>query len=122
MLRSNVEVILKNFFLEPDVQMSSHPSNFWLEQNYPNPFFSSTAIRYYLSQPSNVTILIYNLQGQLIKTLVDKQEHISAGYQEMEWNGKNESGQQVSSGIYFIQLKVNDSSRSKKMVLVDAVR
>ena len=91
----------------------------WLEQNYPNPFQFSTTIRYYISQPSNVTILIYNLYGQLIESLLNEQHHVK-GFHTVDWNGKDSLNERVSSGMYFIKLETDKDNDSKKMILLEA--
>jgi parallel beta-helix repeat protein len=99
------------------------PVEFELPQNYPNPFNPSTNILFsvYGSQftvhsPIHTTLKIYNIKGQLVKTLVDE-EKLPGDY-NIIWDGKDNSGKEVSSGIYFYQLKTKDYTDTKKMVLV----
>jgi len=95
-------------------------SSFTLSQNYPNPFNSATHIRYHLplvsSRLSAVSLKIYNILGQEVRTLVDKRQ--GPGGYEVVWNGRDRWGNPLSSGIYFCQLKAGDLSLSKKMLLV----
>lgn len=95
-------------------------SSFTLSQNYPNPFNSATHIRYHLpvvsSRLSAVSLKIYNILGQVIRTLVDKRQ--GPGSYEVVWNGMDRRGNLLPSGIYFCLLKVGDLSLSKKMLLV----
>ena len=116
-LRANVEFILEYLLHESTSQGDGHPIRFRLEQNYPNPFSTSTKIRYYLDNPADVTIKIYNIQGKLVGLLLDN-ESISVGLHNIVWNGKNARGTRVSSGIYFYQLNINESSETKKMLLL----
>ncbi|MCK4357245.1 MAG: T9SS type A sorting domain-containing protein, partial [Candidatus Cloacimonetes bacterium] len=88
--------------------------NYQLYTNYPNPFSYSTSIMYYLPKSTNVKILIYNLKGQLVKTLVD--ENKPAGYHTVEWNVLEKSG--MSSGIYFYKFEAGDKTFIKKMILM----
>ena len=97
------------------------PKDFVLSQNYPNPFNPNTSIEFSVPVNSNVTLTIYNLLGQVVTTLVN--EEVSAGNYSVVWNATDRSGLQVSSGIYFYELKANgndgtDFSRMKKMILL----
>ncbi len=84
--------------------------------NYPNPFNSSTTISFYVTQTSSfVTLEIYNIKGQKVHQLRIKNYEL--GMNEVVWNGKDESGKQVNSGIYFYTLKTDRFSQTKKMVL-----
>jgi len=87
-----------------------------LEQNYPNPFNPSTTIRYNILESGRVTLKIYDLLGREIKTLVNENQ-INGKYQVL-WNGENNFGSNVSSGVYFYQLKAGDFIQTKKMILL----
>ncbi len=92
-------------------------NNFEIFQNYPNPFNSSTAISYQLSAICNIELVIYNVFGQKIRTLEDKLKSI--GSYSVSWDGKNDSGDFVTSGIYYYQLKTEDNfSQTKKMLFL----
>jgi hypothetical protein len=92
------------------------PASFSLQQNYPNPFNSETVIEYFLSKQSSVKITIYNILGQRVKTLLDQKE--TAGYKKVIWDGKNEKGRAVSSGIYFYRMETEKFAQTKKMLLL----
>jgi len=92
------------------------PSGFTLFQNYPNPFNQTTKIEFTLAKSGFVTLNIYDILGRKVRTLVS--EHLSSGYKSVLWDGKNESGKDVASGIYFYQLKVGDFTQTKKLVLL----
>ena len=98
------------------------PTSFALDQNYPNPFNPTTTIRYAVPSPSKVTLKIYNMLGQEISTLVDDVRE--TGFYKLEWNGRNQHGNQVATGIYFyrIDAKPADGSATftslKKMLLL----
>jgi hypothetical protein len=94
----------------------STPQHFSLSQNYPNPFNPQTSIRYALPQDAHVKLIVYNLLGQKVKTLVD--EHQSAGHKTVWWDGKDESGGAVASGAYFYRIDADEFSKVKKMMLV----
>lgn len=93
------------------------PAGFSLAQNYPNPFRPSTAIRYTLPGPGYVTLKVYNVIGQEIKTLVEAQQ--AAGLHTVTWNGVDRRGQRLASGVYIYRLYVEDRVLSKKMVLLE---
>jgi len=95
---------------------SQRPTEFVLSQNYPNPFNPITQIEYTLQNPAQVTLQIYNLLGQKVKTLVNEQK--PAGSYRIFWDGKNEAGITVASGIYFYRLKANGVSQTRRMVLL----
>ncbi len=92
------------------------PQKVILHPNYPNPFNPSTTIRYELKQASKVTLKIYNLLGQEVRTLVNAQK--SSGVHSVIWDGKNSHGQKVTSGVYFYRLQAGDFVKTRKMVLV----
>jgi flagellar hook assembly protein FlgD len=73
-------------------------------------------ISYQLPEPGTVILKIYNIQGQLVRTLVD--EYKPAGYHYEVWNGRNENGREIASGIYTYRLESNNFSASRKMVLL----
>jgi hypothetical protein len=91
------------------------PSEFTLFQNYPNPFNQTTKIEFTLAKSGFVSLSIYDLLGRKVRTFAS--EHLPSGYKFVLWDGKNDSGEDVASGIYFYQLRVRDFSEAKKMVL-----
>jgi hypothetical protein len=92
------------------------PSSFALLHNYPNPFNASTVIPYDLPQAADVRLEIFNVMGQRVRVLVD--QHQSKGFKNISWDGKDDKGMDVSSGIYFYRLVTKDYSDSKKMILI----
>jgi hypothetical protein len=92
------------------------PTFFVLQQNYPNPFNPETTIRFQLAKASHVVVKIFNTLGEEIRTLVDKQ--YEAGYHRIGWDGKDENGRAVASGVYLYQLQADNFSVVKKMSLV----
>ncbi|MCJ7553008.1 MAG: T9SS type A sorting domain-containing protein, partial [Ignavibacteriaceae bacterium] len=99
-----------------DEQEVKPPKNFGLAQNYPNPFNSQTNIEFQLPSHSSVKLEIFNILGQKIKTLLDEEK--SPGYYTINWNGKNDFGNSVNSGIYFIKFSSDKFSDIKKMTLM----
>jgi photosystem II stability/assembly factor-like uncharacterized protein len=78
------------------------PKEFALSQNYPNPFNPTTSVKYALPMDSRMTMEIYNILGQRVRTLMSGDQ--PAGYHSIEWNGLGNSGQQLASGVYFLQM------------------
>jgi photosystem II stability/assembly factor-like uncharacterized protein len=98
------------------------PTSFALDQNYPNPFNPTTKIQFALPVNATVSLKIYNLLGQEVATLVD--ESRQAGYHEMQWNGRNQYGSQVATGVYFYRIEAKPADGAspftslKKMILI----
>jgi hypothetical protein len=112
-------IFLEGDFLT-DVAASppSLPSAFELGQNYPNPFNPGTVITYQLPQATEVEISIFNLRGQKLITIM--KGHQPAGSHKIVWNGRDDSGRGVASGVYLYQLKVGDPSTSSGQSFVAA--
>jgi len=98
------------------------PQEFDLRQNYPNPFNPATVIEYALPRASQVKIQIYNILGQRVRNLVDELQE--AGYKAIPWDGKDDSGNEVGSGIYFYRIVActnqgtKDFIKCRKMILL----
>ena len=92
------------------------PTDYALEQNVPNPFNPSTTIQYRLPEAGEVQLVIYNLLGQEVRTLV--QESMDAGFHSVVWDGMDEFGKQVASGIYIYRLSVTDFTQVQRMMLL----
>ena len=92
------------------------PSGYTLSQNYPNPFNPTTSIVYQLAKNGDVQLSIFNTLGQRIRTMVNGAQN--AGTHTVVWDGKNDFGKNVSTGIYLYQLRTGDFVKTKKMVLV----
>ncbi len=90
------------------------PQEFVLRQNYPNPFNPTTTIRYGLPEDSNVSLVIYDVRGQVVQTL--DSEHKSAGWYDVVWNGQTADGKTISTGIYFARLVAGEYSQVVKML------
>ncbi len=90
------------------------PTSFALHANYPNPFNPTTTIHYDVADASTVKLLVYNLRGQQVRTLVNQVQ--SPGFYSAEWNGRNGAGQEVASGIYFLRLETVDGQFNQKMI------
>jgi len=83
--------------------------------SYPNPFNPTTTIRYALREDGQVTLKIHNILGEEVKTLLN--EFQAAGTKSVTWDGTNNLGDQVSSGLYFVRLVAGDVVRTQKLVL-----
>lgn len=92
------------------------PLEFTLEQNYPNPFNPETTIRYQLKEISRVKLEIFNVLGQKVRTLVDGQ--VDTGSHSIVWDGRNDIGVSIASGVYIYRIKAGNFVKSRKMVLV----
>ena len=92
------------------------PTNYDLAQNYPNPFNPSTIISYSLPTSSNVRLVIYDLLGREVKTLINNEQN--AGNYKVQWNGDNNFGSKVSSGTYIYTIRTGDFYQARKMVLL----
>jgi hypothetical protein len=94
------------------------PKSFELAQNYPNPFNPSTTISYAIPEGENVItrLAIYNIRGQLVRELVDEIQN--PGIYRVEWDGRDQHGRQVASGVYIYHLQAGDFVQTRKMVLL----
>jgi hypothetical protein len=93
-----------------------NPKSFTLRQNYPNPFNPTTTINYELVISSNIELMIFDQLGQEVRSLVNGRQH--ANYYQIQWDGRDNSGKQVMSGIYVYRLKVDSFSQARKMMLL----
>jgi hypothetical protein len=92
------------------------PKTYSIRQNYPNPFNPTTRIEFALPIRTSVKLVIYNVTGQEVRTLVNAQ--LSAGRHEVDWDGRDAAGRSVSSGVYFYRLETPSYVETKKMVLM----
>ncbi len=93
------------------------PRSLGLSQNFPNPFNPSTTIRYSLAAESWVTLAVYDLRGKMIRRLVE--ENQSPGQHSVHWDGRDDAGRQVSSGIYLYRLSTGREKLVRKMIMVE---
>ena len=101
------------FAIDP---MDLIPEVFALHQNYPNPFNPTTTLRYDLPEDAKVKIMIYDLMGREVRSLVNNQQN--AGFKSVVWDATNESGQPVSAGMYLYRISAGNFHSVKKMVLL----
>ena len=102
--------------VDSNFNQSEIPSLFILNQNYPNPFNPVTSFSYDLPQDSHVSIIIYDMLGNIINKLVNEVQ--SSGYKSIQWNATNNQGHPVSAGVYIYTLKAGDFRHTKKMILL----
>ena len=117
----STEAVLNSRIKLPDLQLYMMPSDTELLANYPNPFNPETWIPYHLAANADVTVTIYNLQGKIVR-------HLDLGLQEagyyvdksraVHWDGTNENGESVASGVYFYKLDAGEFTSSKRMFIV----
>ena len=96
--------------------LAKNPNDFQLYQNYPNPFNPSTQITFFLPHAAEVKIVIYDLQGRKVRTLLDG--YRTAGTHNLTWAGTNDTGKNVASGVYIYKMTTNGFSTQKKMQLI----
>ncbi|MGC9364086.1 MAG: FlgD immunoglobulin-like domain containing protein [Fidelibacterota bacterium] len=101
---------------EINEDVSSLPQGYALHQNYPNPFNSQTTIKYIIYQNTQVELKIFNILGEEVRTLVNKNQN--PGNYQIYWDGKNNSGKPLESGIYICQLIMNDKMERRKLILL----
>jgi len=108
------EIVAGTGVLTPDPHGT--PGRFALQQNYPNPFNAGTQIRFSIEKAWHISLQIYSVSGQLVKTLVD--EELEPGSHRVTWNATDRHGQALASGVYFCRLTVGAQRDVKKMVLM----
>jgi len=111
---ADVQIPIK--FGEEEVLQEAKPTAFKLERNYPNPFNPETVIKFALPEATPVTLKVYNILGQVVNTLVN--EMLPAGDHSVIWDGKNEQGTDVASGVYFYRIRAGDFESIEKMTLL----
>jgi hypothetical protein len=92
------------------------PTEFAIEQNYPNPFNPTTTIGYALKERTNVVLKVYDLLGEEVRTLVNEEQ--SAGVREVVWDGRDNAGSLVSSGVYLYRIQAGNFVKAVKMILM----
>jgi hypothetical protein len=114
---------LKSYIFKNDLYLNVQKNNYllpiptYIHQNYPNPFNSNTAIKFFLNKNGNVLLRIYDIRGKEVKDLILNQFMFPGGYSET-WDGMDNQGKEVCSGIYLLQLQTSDYTESRKMLLI----
>ena len=99
-----------------DGKNGTHPIGFSLDQNYPNPFNSNTKIQYVLPEENTVTIILYDIKGSMIRTLINNRQTV--GRKSILWNGKNDVGELVPGGIYVYTMTSGNFSSTRKIIFL----
>ena len=124
-LPSNLNILFNdgngNFVEDPISGVDDHSKTTKISQfklvNYPNPFNMSTIISFNLLEMSEINLSIYNVRGEIIRNMIDKK--MAQGCHTIKWDGKNNQGKEVSSGVYLYTLRVGDDIISRKMLLIN---
>jgi hypothetical protein len=103
-------------FMSPIKTVSVAPFSSGLDQNHPNPFNPQTTIHYTVAAPSRVTVVVYDATGRLVRTLVNEEQ--TAGARDVAWNGIDDRGQAVASGVYFCKLSAGKFTQTRRMVML----
>lgn len=117
---SNLDIMITTYVSDQPVGVSDEetilPATFDLKQNYPNPFNPTTVISYQIPENQMVNLEIYNALGQKVRTLVNKEQE--AGFYNREWDGRNDYGVSVTSGVYFYKIHTESFTKVMKMMLL----
>lgn len=104
-------VVIKSVSIEPSL-----PTSYTLEQNYPNPFNPETKIDFALVEQGRMKVVVYNVLGGKVRTLID--QVMEPGYHSVHWDGRNQNGEMVQSGIYFYKMTTPGFTQIRKMLLI----
>ena len=92
------------------------PRPMQIERSYPNPFNSATAIRYSIQQPGLARLVVVDMAGQIVRSLVD--HHHASGPHQIAWDGRDDKGTKVSSGVYILKLETGAATDTRKTTFV----
>lgn len=113
----SVVLAISNELISVDApERATLPASYRLDQNYPNPFNPATSIRFALPATSNVRLVVYNVLGQNVRTLVD--EPLGAGEHSLIWDGRSDADRALASGVYFYRLEAGSYQSMRKMILL----
>ena len=115
-LNGTYKVVFAEGETGPTAVDDTEPASFTLLNNYPNPFNPTTTIEFSLPLHGNVDIAIYNVMGQKVRELLS--EHMNQGTHSLVWNGRDDSGTTVSSGVYLCRLKMDKQIATRRMMLL----
>ena len=110
-----LEIITEGTNVE-DKDQESGCLDFSLSQNFPNPFNHKTLLEFTLSRTAQISLVIFNIRGERVKTLLEQEK--PAGTYTVEWDGTNQCGESVSSGIYFYQMRADGFSETKRLLFL----
>jgi len=92
------------------------PNEYYLKQNFPNPFNPFTTIEYGIPEAGDISLKIYNILGQEVRELININQN--AGVYKILWNGKDNFGMDVASGVYILSISANKFNNTKKLILL----
>ena len=115
--RMRIAIGTEDFLAKHDEGITLAPDQFRLAQNFPNPFNGETRIQYDIPEPTDLQVMIYDMTGRQIRQLIRSGAH-PVGYHEVSWDGTNDQGQRVASGIYLIRFQSPEFHATRKMVLL----
>lgn len=110
-------IVILEAAMSTAIEDDETPSDFALKQNYPNPFNPSTTIEYVLPASATVSVRVYNLMGQVVRTLV-QEEAQTLGRHSVTWDGRSDAGTPVASGTYLYSLEFNGTIQTRPMTLI----
>ncbi len=113
----NLWILHKNKLATQMISNQDTPGRFYLHQNFPNPFNGSTMIRFECQQAMHVTVKVTNVRGRHVRALFNNT--VQAGRHEMSWNGRDDNGEPVPSGLYFVSLQTEYLQKTIKVVVLD---
>ncbi|MDG2017017.1 MAG: FlgD immunoglobulin-like domain containing protein, partial [Rhodothermales bacterium] len=105
-----------SFSVGVEDEFSEQPAAFELGQNYPNPFNPTTTIEFRMSESANVSLKVYNVLGQVVKTLVSGT--LPSGMHSVSWDATDDSGSAVTTGLYIYRMETDNFSATKSLVLM----
>lgn len=108
--------VIRPGFGPQTAEEGSLPNNFSLDENHPNPFGLNTAISYTLPTRALVRLNVYDVNGRVVKTIVSAE--VDAGWHTALWDGKDEAGREVTSGVYFLRFKAGGYKQTRKVLLI----
>ena len=94
--------------------LQTAPNQYRLAQSYPNPFSNSTTIEFDMPATEKINMVILDIRGRVVRKLINNEERF--GFQSIEWDGKNDDGDDSSSGVYFYQIRSNNFNAVGKLV------
>ena len=111
----NLRVVYPGLAVVSDV-VAGNPDRYRLGQNYPNPFNPNTVIPFYIPAKNRISLMVFDVLGHRVRVL--QKAEVEPGYHSIIWDGRNEAGEPVSTGIYICRLKVGNNTQSRKMLFI----
>jgi len=103
---------------EPDIVAETPETLVFSTNNHPNPFNPETTISFTIPTNSNVSIEVYNVRGQRVRILLDGNTELRAGHHNIVWNGRDDTGRSMSSGIYLYRIVAGENVATRRMLLL----